>query len=213
MVLRRLPRLYGGFAVIALGVALIVHADLGASPWDVLHQGISRHTPLSFGTAAMLVGFAAFAFWAPLHQRPGLGTICNVLSVGPMIDLSLWLLPEPSALPVRVAFLAVGTVLLGTGGGIYLSAGIGSGPRDGIMMGLAARGLKVRWVRSGMELTALTLGWLLGGTVGIGTLVTAFGLGHVIQAALQVIARIDGARDRRRAAVPAEGEVAAPVPA
>ena len=209
MVLRRLPRLYAGFAVIAIGVAMIVHANLGASPWDVLHQGISLHTPLSFGTAAMVVGFGAFAFWAPLHQRPGLGTICNVLSVGPMIDLALWAMPEPGPLAVRIAFLLVGTVLLGLGAATYLSAGLGTGPRDGIMMGLAAWGLPVRWVRSGMELSALLIGWLLGGTVGIGTLVTAVGVGHVIQVGLQGIARLESRRAALRVPAPG-GEVPAP---
>lgn len=194
---RRLPRLLSGFVVMATGVAMVVHAELGAGPWDVLHQGVDLRTPLSFGTAVIVVGFVVFLGWIPLRQRPGVGTLLNVLVVGLFADAALWLLPTPEALAARVAFLLAGTVLLGIGAGTYIAAGLGTGPRDGIMMGLAARGIPVRWVRTGMELTALTVGWLLGGTVGVGTLVAGLGVGHVIQPTLRFYERRDAVARRQ----------------
>lgn len=178
---RRLTQLLFGFAIMGLGVAMLLAADLGAAPWDVLHQGIARRTSLSVGATVIVVGLLVFAAWIPLRLRPSWGTILNAVLVGPMIDLGLMALPQPHGLPSRIAHLLLGTLLFGLGGGLYIAAGLGPGPRDGLMTGLADRGLPVRWVRTGLELAALAIGWALGGTVGVGTLVVALALGHIIQ--------------------------------
>ncbi len=178
---RRFAQLLFGLVLMGLGVALLLAADLGAAPWDVLHQGIARATSLSVGTTVIVVGLLVFAVWVPLQLRPGVGTILNAFLVGPMIDLGLMVLPQPPAMANRIAYLLLGTLLFGTGAGLYIAAGLGPGPRDGLMTGLAARGLPLRWVRTGLEVGVLAMGWALGGTVGIGTLVVALTLGHVIQ--------------------------------
>lgn len=185
---RRLAQLLSGLVVMGLGVALLLAADLGAAPWDVLHQGIAHGTSLSVGATVIVVGLLVFTAWVPLRLRPRVGTVLNALLVGPMIDLGLMVLPQPPGLPSRIAYLLVGTLLFGVGAGLYIAAGLGPGPRDGLMTGLAARGLPLRWVRTGLELGALVVGWALGGTVGVGTLVVALSLGHVIQPVMAMAA-------------------------
>ncbi len=178
---RRLAQLLFGLMVMGTGVAMLLAADLGAAPWDVLHQGIARRTSLSVGATVIVVGLLVFAAWIPLRLRPRVGTILNAVLVGPMIDLGLMVLPQPPGLASQIAYLLLGTLLFGSGAGLYIAAGLGPGPRDGLMTGLAARGLPVRWVRTGLEVGALAVGWVLGGTLGVGTLVVALTLGHVIQ--------------------------------
>ncbi len=182
---RRLAQLAFGLSIMGLGVAMLLAADLGASPWDVLHQGIARRTSLSVGTTVIVVGLVVFAAWIPLGLRPRLGTVLNAALVGPMVDLGLAVLPHPSGLPSRIAHLLLGTLLFGLGAGLYIAAGLGPGPRDGLMTGLAERGLPVRWVRTGLEVGALVVGAALGGTVGVGTLVVAVTLGHIIQPVME----------------------------
>ncbi|MDQ4129548.1 MAG: hypothetical protein M3133_00905 [Actinomycetota bacterium] len=182
---RRLAQLVFGLSIMGLGVAMLLAADLGASPWDVLHQGIARRTSLSVGTTVILVGLLVFAAWIPLRLRPRLGTVLNAALVGPMVDLGLVVLPHPTGLPSRIAYVLLGTLLFGLGAGLYIAAGLGPGPRDGLMTGLADRGLPVRWVRTGLEVGALVVGAALGGTVGVGTLVVAFTLGHIIQPVME----------------------------
>jgi len=184
--------LLGGFVIIAAGIAMTVHADLGLAPWDVFHQGVALRTGLSFGTATMVVGAGVFVFWFPLRQRPGIGTILNVLLIGPCADLWLFLLPVPHAMPWRIAYLVVGATILGVGGGFYIGAGLGPGPRDGLMTGLAARGLPVRWVRTVLEVAATGAGWMLGGSVGAGTVLVALSIGHIIEPTLAWSSRING---------------------
>ena len=178
---RRLPRLLPGLAACGLGLALMVLADLGLGPWEALHQGLSERTGIPIGTMGILVGAAVLLAWVPLRQRPGLGTICNVVLIGLVIDAVLALAPEPAGLPVRVACLAAGVVLMGVGSGLYIGAGLGPGPRDGLMTGLAARGHSLRLVRTAIELTALVAGWALGGTVGVGTVAFALCIGPLVQ--------------------------------
>ena len=177
---RRLTQLYVGIALYGASLALLVRAELGVAPWDVLHQGLARQTGLSIGTWVLLAGLVVLLLWVPLRQRPGLGTLSNALLVGVAVDATLALVPPlPDRSPVAVALLlfAVGTVLNGLATALYIGARLGPGPRDGLMTGLAARGHSIRAVRTGLEVTVLTSGWLLGGTVGLGTVVYALSIG------------------------------------
>lgn len=175
--LRRLVRLYTGLTLYGLSGALLVHAELGSMPWDVLHQGLSRRTGLSIGTWSVLVGALLMLLWIPLRQKPGLGTLSNVVVVGVTVDLFLWLLPATGSLAARVAMLALGVVVCGVATGCYIGARLGPGPRDGLMTGLAARGWSVRLARTVIEVTVVVTGVLLGGTVGVGTLIFAVSIG------------------------------------
>jgi uncharacterized membrane protein YczE len=176
-----MPRLLGGLFLCALAIALMLRADLGLGPWDVLHQGISRVTGISVGLVTILVGFVVLLLWFPLRERPGLGTIANVISIGLMLDVVLSLLVAPESLWARWLFLIAGPPIFSIGVGLYIGAGVGSGPRDGIMTGLERHGVPVAVARTGLELTALGIGWSLGGTVGIGTIYFALSVGPVMQ--------------------------------
>jgi uncharacterized membrane protein YczE len=174
---RRLPQLLVGIPVLGVGIALTLEARLGVSPYDVLHQGIAHRTGLSVGTVVILVGLVILLFWIPLRQPPGIGTVLNTLTVGLVIDLVLRLMPEPELLIVRIPLLVVGILVTGLGMGLYIGAGLGPGPRDGLMTGIAARGFPLWAVRTVLELTALAAGWALGGNVGVGTVLFAFSIG------------------------------------
>jgi uncharacterized membrane protein YczE len=167
------------------GIGLMAGADLGLGPWDVLHQGLAERTGLTLGLLNILVGAAVLALWVPLRIRPGIGTVLNVVIIGLVVDATLALLPALESLPVQVAAMVGGVVLMGVGSGLYIGAGLGPGPRDGLMTGLAARGHSVRSVRTALEVTVLVLGWLLGGTVGVGTVVLAVAIGPLVQACLE----------------------------
>lgn len=193
----RLPRLLIGIPVLGVGIALTLQARLGVSPYDVLHQGVARQTGLSIGTVVIGVGLAILLIWIPLRQRPGIGTVVNTLTVGLVIDLSLQVLPETDLLAPRIALLVAGVVIAALGMGLYIGAGLGPGPRDGLMTSIAAKGFPLWLVRTVLEVTALVVGWLLGGNVGVGTVVFAFGigpLGHFFLARLHL-----GAAGLRRA--------------
>ena len=178
----RLWRLFVGLFAFGFGIALLVHADLGLGPWDVLHQGISERTGIPIGTVGIGVGVLLLLLWIPLPVRIGFGTVANTIVVGLVIDGTLWLLPESAPLAVRLFEAPLGIVLVAIGSGFYIGAGLGPGPRDGLMTGLAARGVaSVRVVRTGIEVTVLVLGWLLGGTVGIATAVQAVTIGPLVQ--------------------------------
>jgi len=179
-VLRAAPRLLAGLVTCGASVALMVTADLGLGPWDVLHQGISRRVGISIGIATILVGATVLMMWFPLRERPGIGTITNVIVIGTTVDVVLSLLSTPDALWQRWMMLLIAVPLLSIGVGLYLGAGLGPGPRDGVMTGLARRGLPIGVARTGIEMTALVLGWLLGGTVGLGTIYIAAGIGPMV---------------------------------
>ena len=174
---RRLPQLLVGIPVLGVGIAMTLQARLGVSPYDVLHQGIAAKTGRSVGTVVIVVGLVILVFWIPLRQRPGLGTVVNTLTVGLVIDLALHVVPEPDLLAARVPLLVAGIVVTGLGMGLYIGAGLGPGPRDGLMTGLAAKGFPLWAVRTVLELAALAVGWILGGNVGIGTVAFAFSIG------------------------------------
>jgi uncharacterized membrane protein YczE len=178
----RVPRLVAGLVLCGLGIAFMVAADLGLAPWSVLDQGISEHTSIPIGTVSIIVGALVLAAWIPLRERPGLGTVLNVILIGTTIDLALLVLDTPASLAGRLGYLAIGVFLWGPGTGLYIGAGLGPGPRDGLMTGLAARGVgSIRLVRTGIELTALAVGMALGGSVGLGTLAFAFTIGPNVQ--------------------------------
>jgi uncharacterized membrane protein YczE len=182
---RRLPQLVAGLALYGTSMAMMVRATLGLPPWDVFHQGVTRHLPLSFGLVTALTGVAVLLLWVPLRQRPGVGTVANVVIIAVAVDAALALIPEPATLQARAALLAGGVVLNGVASAAYIGARLGPGPRDGLMTGLAARtGWSIRLVRTGLELAVLAVGWLLGGTVGIGTVAYALGIGPLTQAFL-----------------------------
>ena len=182
---RRLSQLLPGLCSCGVGLALMVLADLGLGPWEALHQGLSARTGVPIGTTGILVGFVVLLAWVPLRQRPGVGTLCNVVLIGLVIDAVLAVAPEPAGLVTRSACLAAGIVLVGLGSGLYIGAGLGPGPRDGLMTGLSARhGRSLRLVRTLIELSALAVGWALGGSVGVGTLAFALCIGPLVQASL-----------------------------
>lgn len=171
-------------------MAMMVRAGLGLDPWDVFHQGLTRHTPLSLGTASAVVGVVVLLAWIPLRNRPGIGTVANVIVIAVTVDATLAVLPAPSAMPVRIAMMVGAVVLNAISTVLYIGAGLGPGPRDGLMTGLVARtGWSVRLVRTAIEATVLAVGWLMGGTVGIGTVVYAFGIGPLVQLFLRLTPR------------------------
>jgi uncharacterized membrane protein YczE len=180
----RLVQLVVGLVSVGFALALIVQADLGLDPWNVFHQGVSERTGIGLGWVVILASGVILLLWIPLRQRPGIGTVLNALLIGLAIEAGIAVLPSPSGLAARVAFLAVGIVINGIAIGMYIGAGLGPGPRDGVMTGLAARGHSVRVVRTGIELTALVTGFLLGGSVGIGTVVFAVTVGPIVHVTL-----------------------------
>lgn len=189
----RLVQLYVGLVLFGVSVALMVVSGLGLSPWDVLHQGIARRTDLPLGTIVIGASVFVLLLWIPLRQRPGFGTVSNAIVVGLVVNVTLPLIPHPSSIPLRYAILLVGIVLNSIATALYIGAGLGPGPRDGLMIGLAKRGLSIRVARTCIELTVLGFGWWLGGTVGIGTVLFAAGIGPLIHYFLPRLASVAAA--------------------
>lgn len=206
----RLPVLVVGLITFGAGIAMMVNADMGLGPWEALHQGIANQTGLAIGTVSVLLGIPIVALWWPLGERPGIGTVFNVLLIGTATNVAIDLLPVPpsDAVAVRVVMMLAGVVVIAIGSGIYLSTDLGPGPRDGLMTGLHHRfGWSIRRARTAVEVTVLVIGWALGGTVGLGTLVFAFGIGPLVQVTLGIFDREDRLGRRRRAALESEGVV------
>lgn len=163
-------------------MALMVSASLGLDPWDVFHQGVSKHVSLSFGTITALTGIVVLLAWIPLRQKPGLGTISNVVVIAVAVDVSLHWIPDVQGMVMRSAMLVAGIVINAFATALYIGAGMGPGPRDGLMTGFVARtGLSIRLVRTLIELAVVATGWILGGNVGVGTVLYAFGIGPLVQ--------------------------------
>lgn len=177
--LRRLTQLYTGLLLYGLSASMLLLAGLGVDPWDVFHQGLSRRLGLGVGTWVLIVGAFVLLLWIPLRQRPGFGTVNNAIAVGLIVDAVLATVPPVHGLAARLIVMVAGVVLNGVATGLYIGAGLGPGPRDGLMTGLAARGHSIRVVRTSIELTVLLTGWALGGTVGIGTVVYALAIGPI----------------------------------
>lgn len=195
---RRLLCLYLGLVLFGVSMAMMIASRLGLGPWDVFHQGLASWTGLRYGWVVIATGGLVLLMWIPLRQRPGLGTVSNVIVIGLAVEAALAVLPQPRALSLRMVFMATGVLANGVATGLYIGAGLGVGPRDGLMMGLAKRGHSIRGVRTLIELSVLAGGWLLGGTVGVGTVLYAVSIGplaHYFIPRLSNVAR-DGAGDK-----------------
>jgi hypothetical protein len=192
---RRLVQLYDGLLLYGASMAVMIRAGLGLDPWDVLHQGLAERLPLSFGMVTIVVGALVLLAWIPLRQRPGFGTVSNVIVIGLAVDAALAVLPAPDAPALRLTFMLAGVGLNGVATAAYIGARLGPGPRDGLMTGLVRRtGRSVRLVRTSIEVTVLAAGWLLGGTVGVGTVVYALGIGPLVHVLLPVLTVPEPAR-------------------
>jgi uncharacterized membrane protein YczE len=192
---RRLVQLLAGLLLFGLSIALLVRARLGLDSWDVLHQGLAQRTGLPLGWVINGVGLIVLAAWLPLRQRPGYGTIANVVLVGLATQGALAVLPSPSPLLARWAMLIGAILVNAVATGLYIGAGLGPGPRDGLMTGLAARGYSIRRARTTIEVGVLVTGWLLGGAVGIGTLLYALTIGPLVHLLLPLFSVHKGAND------------------
>ncbi|MFJ5957568.1 YitT family protein [Paenarthrobacter sp. NPDC092416] len=185
MMTRRITQLLIGLAMYGISLAMFIRAGLGLDPWDVFHQGVSGKTGFSIGVVVIAVSFLVLLLWIPLRQMPGIGTLANAVLVGLFADLGLWLIPEFSHLGGQVAMLAGAVILNGIASACYIGARLGPGARDGLMTGLVRRtGWSVRLVRTGIEVAVLAVGWVLGGSVGVGTVVYALAIGPIVQVLL-----------------------------
>jgi len=179
---RRFPQLMVGLFLYGMAIALILRGEIGSAPWDVLSQGIAAHVPLTFGAITVLVSIVVLLLWIPLRQRYGLGTVLNALLVGPSADIGLLIVPAGQPLWLRIVFFAAGLLLLGAATGLYIGARFGPGPRDGLMTGLHHRTGRPIWmVRTAIEIAVVVIGWILGGIVGVGTVVFALLVGPLCQ--------------------------------
>lgn len=183
--LHRLVQLYVGLGLYGLSTAMFIRSDLGVDPWDVFHLGVAIQLGMSIGTVIILTGAAVLLFWVPLRQWPGLGTISNVICIGLAADATMVLIPELTSLPLRIALLVAGIVVNAIATGMYIGAGFGPGPRDGLMTGIHARlGWSIRSVRTSIEVSVLLIGIMLGGSFGVGTVLYALTIGPLIQICL-----------------------------
>ncbi len=209
--IRRLAALYGGLVLYGVSSALQLRAGLGLSPWDVLNQGVARHSGLSIGTCTIIIGAVVLLLWIPLRQRPGLGTVSNVLVIGLATDATLSVAPTPHSLWVRVPLLLGAIVLCGVATGLYIAPRFGPGPRDGLMTGLHRRtGRSVRLVRTVIEVAVLATGFALGGSVGLGTALFAVAIGPLAQFFLRFFAPLGKGAETVPTEPPAEAEAADP---
>ncbi|MEV6968452.1 hypothetical protein AB0M47_25390 [Hamadaea sp. NPDC051192] len=184
----RLIRLVTGLALYGVSIQLMIAAHLGNQPWSVLDQGLHTKTGLTIGTIVVLVAAVVLLCWIPLRQKPGLGTIANMLLIGPFVDLTALVLPEPRAMWVRIGYLLGGVLLNAVATGLYIGAHFGPGPRDGLMTGLAKRGLSIRVARTSIEVVVVVIGFLLGGTFGVGTVLYALAIGPLAQVFIPLFA-------------------------
>jgi len=178
----RLSQLFLGLALYGVTLALMIRAGLGNAPWDVLHQGLARHLPLSIGEVLIIVSLLVLLLWIPLREVPGLGTICNALLIGVAADITLGIVSEPHQLWVRIVMMLAGIIGNAVATVYYIGAQLGPGPRDGLMTGLHRRtGVNIGVVRTGLEVSVVVVGWLLGGTLGVGTVLYAIAIGPLVQ--------------------------------
>lgn len=185
---RRLAQLVFGLSLYGASMAMMIRGRLGLDPWDVFHYGIARHLSLSFGEVVIVTGVGVLMLWIPLRQWPGLGTVANAVVIGVVTDATLAVLPPPSAMPVRLVLMLGGIVVNGVAGALYIGSQLGPGPRDGLMTGLSRRtGRSMRLLRTSIELTVLATGWLLGGVVGVGTVLYAVTIGPIVAQLLPLV--------------------------
>lgn len=182
----RLLQLFVGLTLFGVAMAGFVRSGLGLAPWDVLHYGVTLHTGLSLGTVVIIFGFLVLLLWIPLRQMPGLGTIANVIWIGVSADIGLAILPQAEGIPAQIGMFAAALLVNALGGGLYIGSQLGPGPRDGLMTGLHSRtGISLRLARTGVEVLVLVIGWLLGGIVGVGTVIFAVAIGPLTQVFLR----------------------------
>ena len=185
---RRLGQLLAGLTLYGVSMGMMIRSALGLDPWDVFHYGVASHLPLSFGAVVTLVGFVVLLAWVPLRQAPGFGTIANVLVIGVASDATLSLFKQPTHLWLRASLLVMGIALNALAGAMYIGAQLGPGPRDGLMTGISRRtGLSIRLVRTTQEVVVLVVGYALGGTVGLGTVLYALSIGPLVQRLLPLL--------------------------
>lgn len=183
----RLLRCVAGLACFGTGIAFFVRSDLGVPPWDVFHQGISEHTGWKLGSVLIIVSFFVLILWIPFRLRPGLGTLLNAVEIGLVENIMQDAIPETNVLAVRILYLVAGLVIIAAGSGLYIGAELGSGPRDGLMLGINKRfGVSVRVARTIVEITVMVIGIFLGGSLGFGTFLFAFGIGPLVQITLRL---------------------------
>jgi uncharacterized membrane protein YczE len=183
----RLIRCVAGLACFGTGIAFFVRSELGVPPWDVFHQGIASRTNLGLGTVLIIVAFSVLLLWIPLRLRPGLGTLLNAVEIGLVENIAQDLIPQTDNMAIRIAFMVTGLCIIAAGSGLYIGAELGSGPRDGLMLGLNKRfGISVRAARTFIEITVMIIGIFLGGHIGVGTFVFALGIGPMVQVTLRV---------------------------
>ncbi|MFJ2740930.1 YitT family protein [Streptomyces sp. NPDC087440] len=208
---RRLTQLYIGLALYGVSSAVLVRANLGLEPWGVLHQGLAERTGLAIGVVSIIVGALVLLLWIPMRQRPGLGTVSNVVVIGLAMDSTLALMPEVHSLGARIPLMIGGIVLNGLAGGLYIAARFGPGPRDGLMTGMhKVTGRSIRLVRTCIEIVVVATGFLLGGTLGAGTVAYALSIGPLSQYFLRLFAVPETNPGRQTAAVPESEPVADP---
>ena len=180
-----------GLFLFGLGEAIIIASGSGVSPWTVLAQGISSKTDLSIGMATFLISIFILIFWVPLKQIPGIGTILNAIIIASAIDLTLDFIPKPELIYLKILQASFGILIVGIGSGIYLISNLGPGPRDGLMIGLQQKtNTSIPLIRTVIEITAVTVGWLLGGIVGIGTILFVFGIGPCVGVGLTLVEKV-----------------------
>ena len=182
----KLARCITGLAFFGFGIALFLRANLGLAPWDIFHKGLSKKLDISIGLVIVGVGLLLLLLWIPLRQRPGVGTILNAIEIGLVVNLTKPLIGEPDQLIIRALMVIAGVVVIGLGSALYIGAGLGSGPRDGLMLGLSkysikGRQISIRVARTFVELTVMVAGLFLGGSIGVGTLIFMFGIGPLVQ--------------------------------
>ncbi len=192
-------KLLTGLILFGIGIALMKQSQLGLSPWEVLHDGISKLSGIQIGTVSILIGIVVLLLWIPMREKPGIGTILNILIVGNVTNLTLIFLPVSNQLLMQIIWLVLGLLMIGLASALYLSSSLGAGPRDGLMMALYRQtSFSIRLIRSVMEVGVLLVGWLLHGTIGIGTLAFAFGIGPIIQFMFRLIGDHELASNRNR---------------
>ena len=193
-------KLLAGLICFGAGIAFMKQSQLGLSPWEVLHDGLSKISGIQIGTVSIFIGILVLLLWIPIREKPGIGTVLNILIIGTVTNLTLLITPISSQFLIQIFWLTVGLLTIGLGSALYLSSRLGAGPRDGLMMAFYRRsGWSIRLVRSIIEISVLLIGWLIGGTVGIGTLAFALGIGPIIQFMFRLIGDHELASSRSRA--------------
>ena len=192
-------KLLAGLIFYGIGISFMKQSQLGLSPWEVLHDGLSKMTGIQIGTVSILIGMLVLLLWIPMHEKPGIGTVLNILMVGTVTNLTLPIIPTANQFFLQITWLILGLLIIGLASALYLSSRLGAGPRDGLMMSFHRQSTwSIRLIRSVLEISVLAVGWLLHGAIGIGTVAFAFGIGPIIQFMFRLIGDHELASNRNR---------------